>query len=222
MAVIDASGQSDRYYGVHAVGNYHVIDGFKITGSRYTAVFVNGSNNQFINNEVYNNGKVYDAGHTGNNGFISDKTTSGNYYGQNYVHDNGGAYGIYDHGLYLSGTNEAVINNIVTGSPGAGLQIAGYTTVSGLKVYNNLFAYNGTWGIVLWLAVKNIQIYNNIIVWNGTYGIGSTAATGGGVAIFNNVIYGNPTNLNLSGFTYTLESTIQKDPLFVSSTDYHL
>ena len=224
MAVIDASGQSDRPYGVAAVGNYHVIDGFKITGSRYTAVFVNGSNNKFVNNEVYNNGKVYDAGHTGNNGFYSDESTFGNYYGQNYLHDNGGAYGRYDQGLYLCGKNESVVNNIVIGwsGAGAGLQIAGYNTVSGLKVYNNIFAHNGTRGIVLWQAVNNIQIYNNIIVWNGTDGIGSTRASGGGVAISNNVIYGNVTNLNLSGFTHTLGSTIQKDPLFVSSTDYHL
>jgi len=228
LAIIDGSGQTDRWYGVTFSGNHNVLDGFTVTGSRFTAVFVSSANNQIINNEITNNGKVLGVGtesHTGNAGIYEGSSSgeTGNYFGQNYIHDNGGAYYGYDHGLYLCGDNGTVVNNIVVRhTHGMGLQIAGYNTVSGLKVFHNVFGWNGRRGIVLWLALANIQIANNIVVWNGTDGIGSVEATGSGVTVSDNVVFGNATNIHLSGFAYTTANTIQKDPLFVSTTDYHL
>jgi hypothetical protein len=225
MAIIDAS-QSDRDNAVSFEGDYHVLDGFKITGARYTAVFINGSNNKFVGNEIYSNGRVYSSGHTGNQGFYESTSGYANYFGQNYIHDNGGGYGKYDHGLYLCGDNGTVVNNIVVGQPGMGLQIAGYNTVSGLKVYNNVFARHGLNGIVLWENVANIEIYNNIVAWNRADGIGAYDAHGQGVLVSNNVSYGNATNLNLTGggsdVSYTLGTTVQADPRFAGTTDYHL
>ncbi len=227
MAIIDASNESNRPHAFYVDGAFNVIDGFKITGAPNSAVTIWGSNNQFVNNEIYNNGKVVPGNGSGNAGFYSDKATSGNYYGQNYVHDNGVPGRALDHGLYLCGTNETIVNNIVASHPGDGLQISGDATVSGMKVYNNVFAHNGENGIVLWKAVNNVQIYNNILASNGKNGIGSYDAHGSGVVLSNNLYYGNARgaqNLSDGGsnFSYTLGPMIQKDPLFVSGADYHL
>jgi len=35
--------------------------------------------------------------------------------------------------------------------PTTGIQIAGYNTVSTMKVYNNVVAFNGASGIILWM-----------------------------------------------------------------------
>jgi hypothetical protein len=227
MAIIDAANQSDRVYAFYVDGAFNVIDGFKITGAPNSAVTIWGSNNQFINNEIYNNGKSVPSDGSGNAGFYSDESTAGNYYGQNYVHDNGVPGRGLDHGLYLCGKNETVVNNIAVGHPGDGLQIAGYATVSGMKVYNNVFVGNGQNGIILWQSLNGVQIYNNILASNGKNGIDSYDAHGSGVSISNNLYYGNGSgaqNLSDGGsnFTYTLGSMIQNNPLFVSATDYHL
>ena len=46
--------------------------------------------------------------------------------------------------MYLCGANETVLNNVLYRNAASGLQVAGYTTVSGMKVYNNVIAWNGT------------------------------------------------------------------------------
>ncbi len=231
MAILDGSNESDRPFGVYVDGNYNVLDGFKITGAQYTAVFIGGggSNNNVINNEITDNGRLVEPGkgHTGNQGIYENDASSVNYYAGNYIHDNGGGYGKFDHGLYLAGKSQTVVNNIVTGHPGIGLQIAGYTTVSGMKVFNNVFARNGGRGIVLWMALSNIQIINNIVAWNGTDGIGSYDAHGSGISISNNLLFRNKRKgINLtdggSDFSHDLGRNFQKNPRFVSATDYHL
>ncbi len=227
LAIINAGSQSNRPYAFYVDGAYNVIDGFKITGAPNSAVTIWGSNNRFVNNEIYNNGRRVPSNGSGNAGFYSDRTTSGNYYGQNYVHDNGVPGRTLDHGLYLCGKNETIVNSIVVGHPGDGLQIAGYATVSGMKVYNNVFAHNGDRGIVLWQSLSNIQIYNNIVYANGKSGIGAWAAHGSGVFISNTLSYGNAGgDLDLTGggsnFSYTLGPMIKKNPLFAGPTDYRL
>ena len=98
----------------------------------------------------------------------------------NYIHDNGRSGGSnLDHGLYLCGNNEQIINNVVIRNNSRGLQIAGYTTVSDMKVCNNVFAWNGIDGITVWMAVNGVTIENNICYQNGRYGMEFYAATGG-------------------------------------------
>ncbi len=226
QAILNATGQNNRDNVLAVEGNYHIIDGFTMIGSKFTAVHINGSNNKFINNELHHNGKIFDAGHTGNQGFYDSARTSGNYYERNYIHDNGGAFGKYDHGFYLMGDNDTVVNNIVVGQTGNGLQIAGESTITNMKVYNNNFLYNKEYGIVLWELVCNVEIINNIVAWNNVAGIGSWDSHGSGVTISNNLTFGNTVNINLTGggsdFTYTLGPVITANPLFVGSNDYHL
>lgn len=223
-AILDGQNNPARPNGIYVDGSYNIVDGFKITRSLHNAVVIfAGSNNTFVNNEIYDNGKLFASTGGGGEGFYSDEDTAGTYYGQNYIHNNG-SNPPFDHGFYLSGKNETVVNNIVVGQPGFGLQIH---SASGMKVYNNLFANNAKSGIILWENLSNISIYNNILVGNKASGIETYDAHGSGVSISNNVIYRNGGgSLNLanggSNFTYTLGSVIQKDPLFVGATDYHL
>ena len=95
-----------------------------------------------------------DTSTNGRDGVYSNEGTSGNYYAANSIHDNGRTGSNYDHGLYLCGQNETVINNLLYRNASSGLQIAGYTTVSSMKVYNNVMAWNGRQGIILWMALE--------------------------------------------------------------------
>jgi len=147
-----------------------------------TAVFRYGPNgNQILDNEIHNNGNPASTSGNGLDGVYDNENTSGNIYAGNYIHNNGRAGGSnLDHGLYLCGNNEWVINNVVTANDSRGLQIAGYTTTSNMKVYNNVFAWNGVDGVTVWQDMNGITIENNIMYQNGRYGVQFSAATAPG------------------------------------------
>ena len=225
-AILDGQFASDRNKGIYLDGSYNVIEGFVIIRAPGTAIFIEGTNNQILNNEIYNNGSVNEG-----QGVYSDQGTSGNIYESNYIHDNGLAGSNLDHGLYLCGQNEVVANNVVIRNAACGLQVAGYTLVSNMKVYNNVFAWNGTEGIILWMTLNGVDIENNILYENGHYGVGSYAAIGSGVAVDNNLVYGNGYgDYDFAGggstVSYSLGSSISSDPGFVNETssgfDAHL
>jgi hypothetical protein len=230
-AVIDGQFASDRNKAIYLDGSYNVLDGFVITRAPNTGIFIQGNGNRILNDEIYNNGTQGSSDPEGQ-GVYSDQGTSGNVYDGNYIHDNGYAGSNLDHGLYLCGQNEVVANNVVIRQPSSGLQIAGYTTVSNLKVYNNVFAWNGSDGIIVWMAMNGVDIKNNIIYQNGHYGIYFYAATGSGVVMDHNLIYNNgsgnysPFNYGGSTVSYTLGTTISSDPKLTNETssafDAHL
>jgi hypothetical protein len=229
-AVIDRQFASDGHDGIYLDGSYNVIDGFVITRAPITGVFIEGNANQILNDEIDNNGTQGSTDPEGQ-GIYSAETTSGNVYGGNYIHDNGYAGSNLDHGLYLCGKNEIVANNVVIRQPSRGLQVAGYTTVSGMKIYNNVFAWNGIDGITIWQAMNGVDIRNNIVCHNGRDGVEFYAATGSGVTIDHNLIYGNASaNYSFtdggSACTYTLGLTISSQPLLINETsssfDAHL
>ena len=229
-AIIDAHFASDGNDGIYIDGNYNVVVGFGITRAPYTGVVLYGNSNQILNDEIYNNGTQGSTDPEGQ-GIYSGHSTIGNVYDGNYIHDNGYAGSNLDHGLYLCGQNEVVVNNIVLRNASYGLQIAGYNTVSGMKVYNNVFAYNGKSGIILWMSLSGVDIENNIIYQNGVLGIDSYEATGSGVVVDHNLVFGNGSgNYDFtdgsSVYSYSLGTTISSDPLFVNETssgfDAHL
>jgi hypothetical protein len=227
-AILD--GQFASHDGIYLDGSYNVIDGFGITRAPITGVYVAGNANQIINCEIYNNGTQGSSDPEGQ-GIYSSDGTSGNQYVGNYIHDNGYTGSNLDHGLYLCGQNEVVANNVVVRHPSRGLQLAGYSSVSNTKVYNNVFAWNGKHGITVWMQMSNVDIRNNICFQNGLYGVQFYAATGSGVTLDHNLVYGNGSgNYSLAegGTTvsYTLGTTISSDPKFAnessSSFDAHL
>ena len=222
QAIIDGQFASDRNKCVYLDGSYNVVEGFEISHAPNTGIYIEGNSNQILDNEIDNNGTQGSTDPEGQ-GIYSSEGTSGNIYERNYIHDNGYPGSNLDHGLYICGDNESVINNVVFRNAACGLQIAGYTTASNTKVYNNVFAWNGEDGIILWQALNGIDIKNNIVYHNGGYGIGFYAATGSGVTINNNVVYANINGndqFTAGGSTcsYTMGTLISSDPRFVNET----
>jgi Protein of unknown function (DUF1565)/Right handed beta helix region len=230
-AVIDGQNASDRNVAIYLDGNYNIVDGFEIRNGPNGGISIWGNGNQILNNNIHNNGNPASTSTNGKDGVYSDQNTSGNIYAANYIHDNGRAGSNLDHGLYLCGKNEVVINNALVRNAAAGLQVAGYSTVSNLRVYNNVMAWNGTAGIILWQTLNGVDIENNIIFQNGHYGVGSYAAFGSGVVLDHNLTFGNGYgNYDFTGggsaYSYTLGAALYTDPLFANETaagfDAHL
>jgi hypothetical protein len=222
-AIIDGQNLSDRNKGIYLDGSYNIVDGFKIRGGPNGGITIWGNYNQILNNEIYNNGNPASTSTNGKDGCYSDQSTHHNVYKWNYVHDNGRSGSNLDHGFYLCGDNEQVLNNVLIRNAATGLQIAGYTTVSGMKVYNNVVAFNATSGIILWQSLSGIDIKNNIIYQNGSYGINSWEAHGSGVVVDHNLVYGNGSgtyNFTRGGsdFSYTESATSTSAPNFVNSS----
>jgi hypothetical protein len=230
-AIIDGQNASDRNEGFYIDGSYNTVDGFVIQNCPNGGITIWADGNRIINNEIHHNGNPASTSTNGRDGVYSNEGTSGNFYGANSIHDNGRTGSNLDHGLYLCGQDESVINNLLFRNAATGLQVAGYTTVSNMKVYNNVMAWNGTAGIILWQALSGVDIENNIIYQNGHYGIGSYAATGSGVVVDHNLVFGNGSGgydftSGGSTYSYTLGTSISVDPGFVNETsagfDAHL
>lgn len=222
-AIIDGQNASDRNVGIYIDGSYNVVDGFEIRNGPKGGITIWANNNQILNCNIHHNGTPASSSTQGQDGVYSDEVTSGNVYKANYVHHNGRAGSTLDHGLYLCGQNEMVENNVLLANTGNGLQVAGYTTVANLKVYNNVMALNGANGIILWQSLNGIDIKNNIFYQNAHYAIGSYDAHGSGVNVDHNVSFGNGYgHFNFgdggSDYTYSLTSPNYSDPLLANTS----
>ena len=220
-AVIDGQNASNRNVGFYIDGDYNVVDGFEVRHCPNGGISIWGNGNRIIHNEIHHNGNPASAITNGKDGVYSNEGTKNNFYEANSVHDNGRAGSNLDHGLYLCGQNETVINNLLFRNAATGLQIAGYKTVSNLKVYNNVMAWNGTSGIVLWLALKEVELKNNILYKNGHYGLTSYDAHGQGVVVEHNLDFANGQGAynftaGKSDYAYTLGKAISGDPHFIN------
>jgi len=161
-------------------------------------------------------------------GIYSGPKQHDNRYAHNYITYNGrlNANNQLDHGLYLCGDSEIVTYNVITHNASYGIQVAGGSTVSRIKIYNNVLAFNGVSGIVLWLNIVNADIKNNIFYKNATFGIRTSGATGSGNMIDYNLFYGNSNgswSLSPAGF-YSLgnRNILNKDPLFLDENSFDL
>jgi hypothetical protein len=231
-AIVDGQNASNGNVCFYIDGSYNTVDGFVIRNGLNGGVSIWANGNRVINNEIHHNGNNPSTSPNGRDGIYSNDGTANNYYANNSIHDNGRSGSNLDHGLYLCGQNETVINNLLFRNASSGLQIAGYTSVVNLKVYNNVMAWNGKQGIILWMKLNGVDIKNNIIYHNAQYGVHSYAAHGRGVVFDHNLVYGNgsgsydPFNGNGSDYTYTLGKTINADPCLADQTsasfDAHL
>ena len=222
-AIIDGQNAGDRNVGIYIDGHYNIVDGFEIRGGPHGGITIWGDFNQILNNRIHHNGNPASSSTLGQDGVYSSENTRNTIYVGNYIHDNGRPGSNLDHALYLCGDNEMIINNVLVRNASYGLHIAGYATVSNMRVYNNVMAHNGKSGIIFWMPVSGVDIRNNIIVHNGKFGIDSYDAHGGGVVIDRNLVFGNGLgdySLALAGsdFSYSMGTTISGPPNFVNST----
>jgi hypothetical protein len=230
-AVIDGQNASDRNVCFYIDGSYNILDGFEMKNGPKGGITIWANNNQILNCNIHNNGNPASSSTQGQDGVYSDETTSGNIYRANFIHHNGRTGSNLDHGLYICGQNELVINNVLLANAAHGIQVAGYTTVANLKVYNNVMAMNGGNGLILWQSLNGVDIKNNIFYQNGHAGIGSWDAHGSGVNVDHNITFGNSLgDYNFrdggSDFAYTLGTSVHSDPQFAnissSTFDPHL
>jgi Protein of unknown function (DUF1565). len=222
-AVIDGRNASDRNVGVYIDASYNIVDGFEIKNAPKGGVTIWANNNQILNCNIHNNGNPASSSTEGQDGVYSEEGTTGNIYRANFIHHNGRTGSNLDHGLYLCGRNEVIINNILLANAANGIQVAGYTTVANMKIYNNIMAYNGANGIILWQSLSGVDIKNNIIYHNGHSGIGSWDAHGGGVNIDHNISYGNSYgHFNFtdggSDYAYNLGANTYSDPQLANAS----
>ena len=230
-AIIDGQNASDRNVGIYIDGNYNVVDGFEIKNGPRGGLTIWSNGNRILNCVIHHNGNVASTSTSGMDGIYSDADTTDNIYTGNYIHHNGRTGSTLDHGLYVCGRNELVNNNIVVANSCNGIQVAGYTTVSNLKIYNNVFAYNGGNGIILWQTLSGVDIKNNVLYNNTRYAINSYNAHGSGVTVNNNLSFGNGVGqfnftAGASDYAVTMSGTLNVDPKFVNGTaasfDAHL
>lgn len=224
-AVIDGKNSPDRNQAIYLDGSYNVVDGFEIRNGPRGGIAIYGNGNQFLHNEIHHNGNPNSSSTNGLDGVYSDPSTSDNIYAGNHVHDNGRSGSNLDHGLYLCGQNELVINNILIRNASCGLQIGSEALVSGLRVYNNVMAWNGNNGIIVTASLYGVDIRNNIFYQNGHYGLASWAAAGSGVVVDDNLAFGNGYgDYDFTGggssYAYTLGTSISLDPRFVNETQF--
>jgi hypothetical protein len=232
-AVIDAQNlQVPVGVVIYMDGSYNVVQGFDIKNGYKGGIEIAGSHNQIIRCNIHHNGATFVSTSLGAYGVFSADTTTDNSYIANYVHNNGriSLGSNLDHGLYLCGDNELVMNNLIVTNCAFGIQVRGSGTVTNMQIYNNTIVLNrNRSGLLLWQTVDGVDIANNIFYGNAGYGIKTSECDGSGVQIRNNLFYANRdgtwnmTN-DLSTVSYTLSGNITNSaPLFVNNaSDWHL
>ena len=213
-------------------GSYNIIDGFEMTGGFIEGISLyNAINCSVINCNINHNGNIGIASSTdGQDGIFSSSNSTGNQYLRNYIHHNGrtATHNQLDHGLYLTGDNELVAYNIITHNTAWGIQIIGATNS---RIYNNVCAWNGESGVLLWRDLVNLEVKNNILYSNTKYGIHSTVGdfgdVGSNIIIENNIYYKNNLGDNLLNVPSKIiigSNKLNIDPLFVDSKndDFHI
>jgi hypothetical protein len=108
-------------------------------------------------------------------GLFADRTTSRVTVAGCFVHDNGGAGPSHlDHNIYLEGRDQTVVRSVISGARnGAGVQI--YPDSDGVLVAHNTIVRNSLDGVIVGgdggTTSDRARIFNNIVALNGRYGI---------------------------------------------------
>jgi hypothetical protein len=143
-----------------------------------------------------------------------------------------------EHGIYCTGTEFTIVNNVIHSNKAYGIQVAGYpykpenhpgpefADARGWLISNNTFALNqNRAGIVIWQSrATDCVIQNNIFYKNSVtlrpgavQGIDFVAA-GGGHLIRNNLFFApNRRSIDNSGAAGATGNIEGKDPLFVAA-----
>lgn len=221
---------AEHQYGAKIVGStdtiwtnsasYIDITGFDITGSSASY----GINSTGNNVRIYRC-RVHDiVASTAGAGIIhSSITTVGCESYNNYVYNIGtGTSSSTVHGIQHKQAGGSIYNNVIFQCAGAGIRLDGAAT--SVVVVNNT-AFGNYDGIVVGQAgtssCDNCAVRNNILVSNRRYGIYETGTTGAGNTYSNNLFNANvSSNRFQNGLTST--ASVNADPQFVSSTDYHI
>lgn len=185
-AIIHGSPFHDFY--IRKGCKWVVIDGFDVGGAGYTGVKSNGDYTVIRNCRIHNN-----ALHG-----IEAHNVIGTVIENNLIEYNG-KNPQFDHGIYSSGDNVTIRNNIIRCNAGFGLHL--YPHISNSRIENNLIFGNIRWGILLLSKTKaDNRIINNTIVDNGA---GIIVGPKAGDIIVNNIVVNN------TGWKFSKPGSIQ-------------
>jgi hypothetical protein len=164
-------------------------------------------------------------------GVYAESTTSNLWILGNHVHHNGGDRlpdQHQSHGLYIEGWNHLIANNLVHDHPhGFGIQI--YPIAGATIVVHNTVVGSGQSGIIVggWGGVSDITIRDNVFAYNGQYGIDKDEdCPTGPVLADHNLVWGNeqaPVHLGCATLDTSGGNTLAQ-PSFVdpAASDYRL
>jgi parallel beta-helix repeat protein len=150
------------YHNIYIKANcpWVIIDGFEISGARWSGVKTDSDYSVIRNCFIHNNS--YDG--------IQAHNLTGTVIENNLIEFNG-QHPHYLHGVYADGKKLVIRNNIVRGNSGLGIVLN--PQISESKIYNNLIHKNGYYGL-FWTsdsALGRNLVMNNTIVEN-VYGAG--------------------------------------------------
>ncbi len=161
-------------------------------------------------------------------GFYSESSNSRIHIIGCYFHGNGGSGPVHlDHNIYIQGSHNAVLGNLVTGAVnGNGIQV--YPSSDHIVIAGNTITGNFREGIIIGsdggTTTTDATIVNNVITsseigistfWGGEVGTNNVAR--------NNLVWDNDSNaLNARGIAFS--ANITADPLYVNlaAGDFHL
>jgi hypothetical protein len=214
-------------------GSYVDIQGFDISGDGRIGLLNYVANVRIVGNYVHDI-PALNAGSNGGAGIdnafygASNSLISGN------VVKNIGTIpgGSTVQGIYMSGSGDTCINNIVSNVEAFGIHL--WHAGTNATIVNNLSFANGRGGIIIGagdspggVTADNCVVSNNISINNHGYGIREYGATGIHNRYLNNCVYGNASGgFHLhNGLTAT--GTVTANAQFVNyqadgSGDYHL
>lgn len=156
---------SPSEHSIYALDGYHTntVDGMRIANSYISGIKMNGHGWTIKNCWIEGAGRADAAWVTNTSGaYTGQGIESHGYSGTTiencYIKNNGARLNL-DHGMYVSGTN--------------------------ITIRNNISESNVCWGIQLYDGsgdVKNCSVYNNLVLWNG----GLPGSPGGGIVCYAN------------------------------------
>jgi hypothetical protein len=152
------------------------------------------------------------------------------------------------HGIYITGNDDVIVNNVFYDNTGYGVQVAGYSIadhptfvagydrVSHMVIANNTFAFEKVrGGVVVWKGYTgrcdDVSIFNNIFYKNaedaaasGPNGVDLYDDSLSNVSIHDNLFFGAAPDISKGTTTFQGANNVHADPNFsdAAHSDFHL
>jgi hypothetical protein len=163
-------------YGIQVLTSNITIDGFQIVNAYSSGISGYNSHWNYSSNLTVRNCWISYCGTNpasgkGPSGIANSPQDNTSISNNLIEHIGNSTEAIYDHGIYVAGTNLILANNVIRYCSGAGIQfndhMTGGTGSTNVLIYNNLIYGNGHWGLYLESDNGNsvsVTMLNNTIV----------------------------------------------------------
>jgi Right handed beta helix region len=199
------------------MGSDSELSGFTVSGAsaEFGAGIAVTGNNQLIENNIFQS----DQGFPGGFGAAIGGNGASPIVEDNIFRDNNGAGGIVS---FVNTSSPVIVNNVFENNSGSAITV-GTPLGASPKVINNTIVGNSVGVEVDNQTDSSAAIFRNNIIANNEIGLEDDFGSGRLPPTWqNNLLYNNPTEYSgISDLTGTMGNLLG-NPLFVSSTDFHL